>query len=191
MKKSSTDYLLHCQMHCNHETFIRVSRSSVSPHPSQHIRSLSVNSAINHSLRKSQRKPGKLAPTATKQDDKLERRFDRTGGSSLGDARRSREQRDVAPPLTIPYTTSASEFLYGTSVVKAALEAKRRKLYKLYNYAGDNRESLEQDLVIRKLALRSEVVVERLKGNGLRLMDRMSGGRPHNVSAACVGPDHG
>ena len=83
-------------------------------------------------------------------------------------------------PLSMPYTTPASEFLYGTSVIEAALLSSRRKLYKLYIYGGDNREVHTQDRRIRELALNRGVVVERVKGDWLRLMDRMSAGRPHN-----------
>ena len=88
--------------------------------------------------------------------------------------------RDLNVPLSMPYTTPASEFLYGTSVITAALLSSRRKLYKLYIYAGDNREALQQDHRIRELALKRGVVVERVKEDGLRLMSKMSSGRPHN-----------
>ena len=89
-------------------------------------------------------------------------------------------------PLSIPYTTPASEFLYGTSVITAALNAQRRKLYKLYMYDGENREVRVQDQSIYKLALANGVKVVRVQGDWLRLMDKMSTGRPHNVrSCAC------
>ena len=88
--------------------------------------------------------------------------------------------RDTNVPLSIPYTTPASEFLYGTNVVLAALLSSRRKFYKLYIYAGGNREVHEQDRKIRELALELGVVVERVKEDQLRLMDKMSVGRPHN-----------
>ncbi len=94
---------------------------------------------------------------------------------------RSPRQQESKVPLSIPYTTPASEFLYGTSVVTSALLASRRKLYKLYIYDGDNREVRDQDKRIRRLALDRNVVVERVQGSWLRLMDRMSTGRPHNV----------
>ena len=87
---------------------------------------------------------------------------------------------DSNVPLSMPYTTPASEFLYGTSVIMAALLSSRRKLYKLYIYGGDNREVHDQDKRIRELALKRGVVVERVKGDWLRLMDKMSTGRPHN-----------
>ena len=110
------------------------------------------------------------------------RRFDKRLGKDYnphGDPA-ERDHKSNAP-LSIPYTTPASEFLYGTSVVVATLLSSRRKLYKLYIYDGDNRQEREQDLKIRKLALEKEVVVERVKGDWLRVMDKMSTGRPHNV----------
>ncbi len=88
--------------------------------------------------------------------------------------------RDTNVPLSMPYTTPASEFLYGTSAIMAALLSSRRKLYKLYIYAGDNREVLQQDNRIRELALERGVVVERVKEDYLGLMYKMSDRRPHN-----------
>ena len=88
--------------------------------------------------------------------------------------------RDINVPLSVPYTTPASEFLYGTSVVTAALLSSRRKLYKMYIYAGENREDIQQDKKIREIALDRGVVVERVMGDWLRLMDKMSQRRPHN-----------
>jgi 21S rRNA (GM2251-2'-O)-methyltransferase len=86
-------------------------------------------------------------------------------------------------PLSIPYTTPASEFLYGTSVVEAALSSRRmprRKLYKLYIYTGEKREDVERDVAIAKLAKTNGVDIMRVNGEWLRLLDKMSGGRPHN-----------
>ena len=107
------------------------------------------------------------------------------GGSSKNDFYRDDNRqplrRETDEPLSIPYTTPASEFLYGTSVVIAALLSSRRQLYKLYIYDGYNREDREKDEEIRRLALRNGVVAEKVKGHWLRLMDKMSGGRPHNV----------
>lgn len=85
-------------------------------------------------------------------------------------------------PLSIPYTTPASEFLYGTSVVEAALNSQRdprRKLYKLYIYTGENRDSVDPAR-LERLARRKGIEVARVGGDWLRLMDKMSGGRPHN-----------
>lgn len=93
---------------------------------------------------------------------------------------RERPGWKVRAPLSIPYTTPASEFLYGTSVITAALKSDRRKMYKLYLYDGENRENAAQDMTIRKLALSRGVEVSRVQGDWLRLMDKMSAGRPHN-----------
>ena len=88
--------------------------------------------------------------------------------------------RDSKIPMSMPYTTPASEFLYGTSVVMAALLSSRRKLYKLYIYDGENRESFQKENTIRELALKRGVVVERVKEDWLELMYRISERRPHN-----------
>lgn len=92
-----------------------------------------------------------------------------------------RPRRKSNAPLAIPYTTSASEFLYGHSVVSAALKFSRRKFYKLYLYNGDSAEVRGQDREVRKLALAANVEVTRVGHDWLSLMDKMSGGRPHNV----------
>ena len=87
-------------------------------------------------------------------------------------------------PLSIPYTTPASEFLFGTSVVLAALRSMNRKLYQLYIYSGENRESTQQDEMVRKLAQAQGVKVKMVSDGWRSLMDKMSSGRPHNVSHA-------
>ncbi|OBT43139.1 hypothetical protein VE00_07683 [Pseudogymnoascus sp. WSF 3629] len=90
---------------------------------------------------------------------------------------------DKRMPVTIPYTTPASEFLYGTSVVEAALNSRanpRRTLYKFYIYRGANRENEEQDRTLAKLARKQDVPVEYVTDDWLRRMDKMSAGRPHN-----------
>jgi 21S rRNA (GM2251-2'-O)-methyltransferase len=85
-------------------------------------------------------------------------------------------------PLSIPYTTPASEFLYGTSVVEAALRTRRepcRKLYKLYVYQGENRESGGGRDAIERLAKKINVPIV-YHTDSPRLLDKMSAGRPHN-----------
>jgi 21S rRNA (GM2251-2'-O)-methyltransferase len=86
-------------------------------------------------------------------------------------------------PISIPYTTPASEFLYGASVVEAALSSRReprRKLYKFYIRTGENREDAGQDARLERLATKSGVEVVRAGNDWLRVMDKMSAGRPHN-----------
>ena len=92
-------------------------------------------------------------------------------------------RQDLKTPISIPYTTAASEFLYGTSVVIAALRVARRKLYKLYIYQGLNRDGTNQDKRIERLARSRNLEIEKVGNDGLRLMDKMSSGRPHNVNA--------
>ena len=108
------------------------------------------------------------------------RRFEYYGRVLAQDNEEQSPRHDLNVPVSIPYTTPASEFLYGTSVITAALLSSRRKLYKLYIYGGDNRVVHGQDQKIRELALKRGVVAERVKGDWLRLMDKMSAGRPHN-----------
>lgn len=86
------------------------------------------------------------------------------------------------PPASIPYTTPASKFLYGTSVILAALNSSRRKLYKIYLYCGESREATSQNTTVRKLALSRGIQVVNVEGPlWARFLDKMSGGRPHNV----------
>jgi 21S rRNA (GM2251-2'-O)-methyltransferase len=90
---------------------------------------------------------------------------------------------DSRSPLSITYTTPASEFLYGTSVVEAALRSTRiprRQHYKFYICAGENRENTKKDAEMERLARNKQVEVIKMSGDGLRLMDKMSSGRPHN-----------
>jgi 21S rRNA (GM2251-2'-O)-methyltransferase len=83
-------------------------------------------------------------------------------------------------PIRIPRTTAASEFLYGRSVVEAALQSSQRKLYHLYLYCGENRVNTSQDAALEKLAERKSIKVTKVDKNGLRMMDKMSDARPHN-----------
>ncbi|KAI9740852.1 MAG: hypothetical protein M1818_004457 [Claussenomyces sp. TS43310] len=98
-------------------------------------------------------------------------------------ASRPAPKMDSRLPLSIPYTTPASEFLYGTSVVQAALRSHRRprrQLYKLYIYTGENRDHIERDVDIERFAKKIHVETVRVGNEWLRLMDKMSAGRPHN-----------
>ncbi|KAK0666290.1 putative rRNA methyltransferase mitochondrial precursor [Cercophora samala] len=90
-------------------------------------------------------------------------------------------------PIGITYTTAASQFLYGSSAVEAALRSGRRKLYKLYIQQGDDvRQSQDADdikaeKIIRTLAKQKNVPVELVSGKyGMRLLSKMSSSRPHN-----------
>lgn len=110
--------------------------------------------------------------------------FHRTRAEEHDSPRRNQEEpwrvKDKIP-LSIPYTTPASEFLYGTSVIFAALTAMRRKIYKLYVYDGENREASVKQFSIQDLARDRKVEVIKVEGEWLRIMDKLSAGRPHNV----------
>ena len=95
---------------------------------------------------------------------------------------REKPPRPPKKPLSITYTTPASEFLYGTSVVTSALRSDGRALYNLYIYQGEERRSSQQDESMKKLGLARGVKVNTVNSpEWLSLMDRMSTGRPHNV----------
>ena len=94
--------------------------------------------------------------------------------------RRASPEHEPERPVSVEYTTAASQFLYGKSVVEAALKTSARKLYKLYVYAGSNRENVDVDEVMVKLARKMGVPVRNVQERDARLMDKMSGGRPHN-----------
>jgi len=81
-------------------------------------------------------------------------------------------------PASLPYTTAASEFLYGHSSVLAAIKANRRTFYKLYTHARatENTRSILATIRSRKLF---HIVVE-VGDEYMRAMDKASNGRPHN-----------
>ena len=109
-----------------------------------------------------------------------EKRSHRKLGQDLLSEERS--FRGIKVPLSIPYTTPASEFLYGSSVVTAALKTVRRRLYKLYVYDGEHRDGTNQDKSILQLARSQGINISKVQRDWLPLMDKMSAGRPHNVS---------
>lgn len=138
---------------------------------------------------------GSLAPMGSRQ---FERRSGGDGGFRDG-ARSSRhterrgdgdeEYHDSIPirgrkkemmPMTIKYTTAASQFLYGKSVVKAALEQGRRKLYNLYIYGGENRKDSKDNTIMTRLAKKHNIPITIVPNHEQRIMDKMSMGRPHN-----------
>ncbi|KAH8730754.1 Alpha/beta knot methyltransferase, partial [Phaeosphaeriaceae sp. PMI808] len=80
-------------------------------------------------------------------------------------------------PDSLPYTTAASEFIYGYSSVVAALKANRRKLYKLYIHS---RGTTRDGLLARIRALKLFPITEEVGDEYLRAMDKASSGRPHN-----------
>ncbi|KAM0254048.1 hypothetical protein ACHAP5_000034 [Fusarium lateritium] len=93
-------------------------------------------------------------------------------------ARRGKKKEMMA--MNVKYTTAASQFLYGRSVVKAALEQNRRQLYNLYIYGGENRRDSKDNTVMTRLAEKHKVPITIVPNDEQRIMDKMSMGRPHN-----------
>ncbi|KAF9882029.1 RNA family [Colletotrichum karsti] len=83
-------------------------------------------------------------------------------------------------PVAVQYTTAASQFLFGRSVVKAALKNSGRKLYTLYIYQGSNKKETRDDEWIVTMAAKKNVKINRVYEADQRLLDKMSKGRPHN-----------
>ncbi|KAI8957776.1 hypothetical protein F5Y11DRAFT_338413 [Daldinia sp. FL1419] len=84
-------------------------------------------------------------------------------------------------PIRIPRTTAASQFLYGYSTVEAVLKESRRRLYKLYIYNGEYRRDASRIIGMERKATQAGIPVTKLEDTaGLRMMDKMSDGRPHN-----------
>lgn len=91
--------------------------------------------------------------------------------------RSARRDTTSAPTTTIRYTTAASQFLYGRSVVHSALSQSRRQLYKLYVQTGENRSP---DETLTALATSKGVTVQQVPSSEQHVMDKISMGRPHN-----------
>lgn len=112
------------------------------------------------------------------------RHGDRSSGNRTGSSRRRDEaaiKTHATIPASIPYTTPASEFIYGTSAIRSALRCYRRKLYKLYVYDGMLKQAgTTRDDSLSKLALINGIQVKNVAGDWIRLLDKMSSGRPHN-----------
>ncbi|KAG6011933.1 hypothetical protein E4U43_008026 [Claviceps pusilla] len=102
-----------------------------------------------------------------------------SGADITNDAAARPKKRGMVP-MIITYTTAASQFLYGKSVVKAALEQGRRQLYKLYVYGGENRRDSKDNDTMMALARSRGVPITIVPNEDQRLMDKMSMGRPHN-----------
>ena len=99
---------------------------------------------------------------------------------SEGDPPRPTIRRKSTVPLSIPYTTPASEFLYGRFCVEAALRSERRKLYKLYMLEREHGEDAAHDRTISKLALACNVNIVKVRADWAPMLNKMSESRPHN-----------
>lgn len=134
-------------------------------------------------------KRGRSSQYVPTPEDEEKRRSRRIEHHKPTEENPERVKQHVWVPPTIPYTTSASEFIYGTTAVEAALRCSKRQLYKLYLYQTAGEEELSADKrVLRKLALSKNVKVKLAFGEWNRLLDKMSAGRPHNGCVLEVSP---
>ncbi|KAF2485331.1 hypothetical protein BDY17DRAFT_293383 [Neohortaea acidophila] len=98
-------------------------------------------------------------------------------GDRISIARSENEEVDDDNPISVPYSNAASTFLYGFNVIFAALQGRRRKLYKLYLQPRvTTREA--QGRSIERLARETGISID--KNVNPRLLDRMSEERAHN-----------
>jgi 21S rRNA (GM2251-2'-O)-methyltransferase len=82
----------------------------------------------------------------------------------------------------LPYTTAASEFLYGHSSVLAALKVHRRRLFNLYIHDRGLNHQGKDAIVQHARALPFKLSIREVGDGYLRAMDKATSGRPHNVS---------
>lgn len=148
-------------------------------------------SRLDHGERRSPSQPFRHPTSSSRhtgdQQPENRRRFEdreRTGGvvdHEPSSHDKERVPRPTSIPLSIPRTSAASEFVYGFSAVKAALQAKRRRLYKLYvSEVSDEVVPREGRDDLLRTARETHVRVQTMREDGIRLLDKMSQGRPHN-----------
>ncbi|KAI7769880.1 hypothetical protein LZL87_003370 [Fusarium oxysporum] len=125
----------------------------------------------------SQRRFDRSQPSDFRHDNAREDRQNDHGDDSV-DIKRGKKKEMMA--MTLKYTTAASQFLYGRSVVKAALEQNRRKLYNLYIHANENRKYNTDTVTLTRMAKKLNVPIKIVPPEEQRIMDKMSMGRPHN-----------
>ncbi|OQN96702.1 hypothetical protein B0A48_17126 [Cryoendolithus antarcticus] len=120
---------------------------------------------------------GRDAPRPSRRDDREDTR------TSKFAPRGSEELADNDIPVSVPYTTASSQFLYGYNAVLAALRAKRRKLYQLHlrdsRHIGDADQDPSADpALLASLARRADIKVSH--SASARMLDKISQNRPHN-----------
>ncbi|KAF4454330.1 hypothetical protein F53441_3146 [Fusarium austroafricanum] len=113
----------------------------------------------------------------SRQDNARVERWNDQGDDSM-DVKRGKRKEMMA--MTLKYTTAASQFLYGRSVVKAVLDQNRRKLYNLYIHGGENRMDNRDSTTLMRMAQKLGVPITVVPPEEQRIMDKMSMGRPHN-----------
>lgn len=95
---------------------------------------------------------------------------------------RSKQQQDEQQtkqkdgvPVAVPYSTAASQFLYGQNAVEAALRGKRRQFHQLLVKRQEGNFTDRNQLL--RLAREANIPVRNADS---RLLEKLSEGRPHN-----------
>lgn len=78
-------------------------------------------------------------------------------------------------PVAIPYSSAASQWLYGVNTVVAALRGNRRKIFQLIVKKGERSSDADQ---ILRLANSAGITIQ--THDDTRLLDKLSESRPHN-----------
>merc|ERR1711939_434982 len=166
---------------CNALIPVRNSRTlSLSPS----IRHISLTGAIERGLRKGQRtldgkqvgiaREGRPSDGYTRTQSENRAQSGRYNGVKTGGS-------TERVPHALPYTTAASEFIYGTFAVNAAIKAGRRQLYKLYIHGIDDNKDSMGGRATQKRAEAAGVEVVKVSGPQWRhLFDRVAENHPHN-----------
>ncbi|WEW57619.1 RNA methyltransferase [Emydomyces testavorans] len=97
----------------------------------------------------------------------------------------------IVAPRSVPYTTAASEFVYGYSAVRAAIRCGRRKIYTLYIFDADpeSKRWAEPEInSLQKFAAAAGARVKLVSGTWAKMLDKMTDGRPHNGFLVEVSP---
>lgn len=125
------------------------------------------------------RSPRKGPSTQTLDAHDYPRRKARVSGPTQS-SRQLEEADSGNDPVSIPYTTAASEFLYGANVVIAVLKSRKRKIYKVYLHSRAFNDEDGNGAEIARLAKECNATIKQVGNTFLREMDHMAGGRPHN-----------
>ncbi|RDA93685.1 hypothetical protein CP533_4879 [Ophiocordyceps camponoti-saundersi (nom. inval.)] len=80
----------------------------------------------------------------------------------------------------VKYTAPGSIFIYGKNCVKAALRAGKRQFYTLYMMLDRKEGMTTEETVIYRMAAGRGVSIVKVEDFKRGMLDKMSGGRPHN-----------
>lgn len=101
-------------------------------------------------------------------------KYDRKAKGSL-----SSKRQTPTDHVSIPYTTAASEWIYGINPVLAALRARKRTLYKCYAHRSLLGSSSDRGREVERLASELDCL-NRVGDDFLPVMEQVAQGRPHN-----------